>query len=41
MQLSEKQLAHFRNSGYLAIEGFFDPVEAEALRLELERIYDT
>ena len=41
MQLSEKQLAHFRDKGYLAIEGFFNPTEAKALRIELKRIYDT
>ena len=41
MQLSEKQLARFRSDGYLAIEGFFDRTEAEALRIELKRIYDT
>jgi len=41
MQLSDKQLAHFRDKGYLAIEGFFNPTEAKALRLELERIYNT
>ena len=41
MKLSERQLAQFQDNGYLTIEGFFDPTEAKALRLELERIYDT
>ena len=41
MRLSDKQLAHFRDNGYLAIEGFFSSTEAKALRLELERIYNT
>ncbi len=40
MQLTDIQLAEFRKDGYLAIEGFFTPVESKALCLELERIYE-
>ena len=40
MQLSETQLNRFRHDGCIWFEGFFTPREAQALRLELERIYD-
>lgn len=40
MQLTETQYSQFRENGYLAIDGFFVPDEAEVLRIELERIYN-
>ena len=41
MQLTDTQLNQFREIGYLEIDSFFSPTEAIALRLELERIYNT
>lgn len=41
MKLTETQLEQFREIGYISFEGFFSLTEAEALRLELERIYRT
>lgn len=38
--LTPEQIAHFREEGYVAVEGFFTSRETEALRKELTRIYE-
>lgn len=37
MTLTPSQVIHFRESGYLAVQGFFNPAETRAMQYEVER----
>ena len=39
MELTQQDIHHFREQGYLAIPKFFSPREVQAMQAELDRLF--